>query len=107
MHDGARMMLSPDLEHTLNLAIQNAREDAHEFITVEHLLLALLSNESVSRVLRACAGDVDHLKVELTGFLEQNVPTIPAESEEEPQPGLGFQRVLQRAILHVQSSGQK
>ena len=101
------MMLSSDLEHTLNLAIQNAREDAHEFITVEHLLLALLSNESVSGVLRACAGDVDHLRVELTSFLEQHVPTIPDESEEEPQPGLGFQRVLQRAILHVQSTGQK
>ena len=99
-------MLSSDLEHTLNIAIQNAREEAHEFITIEHLLLALLGDESACRVLRACGGDVDHLKIELTSFLDQNVPIIPDGIEEESQPGLGFQRVIQRAILHVQSSGK-
>ena len=99
-------MLSSDLEHTLNIAIQNAREKAHEFITIEHLLLALLGDQSACRVLRACGGDVDHLKIELTSFLDQNVPIIPDGIEEESQPGLGFQRVIQRAILHVQSSGK-
>jgi ATP-dependent Clp protease ATP-binding subunit ClpA len=100
-------MLSSDLEHILNMAIQNAREEAHEFITIEHLLLALLGDKSACRVLRACGGDVDHLKIELNSFLDQNVPVIPDGSEEESQPGLGFQRVIQRAILHVQSSGKK
>jgi ATP-dependent Clp protease ATP-binding subunit ClpA len=101
------MMLSSDLETSLNVAIQSAREGAHEFITIEHLLLALLDNPSASRAIRACGGDLDRLQEELNGFLDQHVPLIPEGSEEDPQPGLGFQRVIQRAILHVQSSGKK
>lgn len=100
-------MLSSDLETSLNVAIQSAREGVHEFITVEHLLLALLDNPSASRAIRACGGDLDRLQVELNTFLDQHVPLIPEDSEEDPQPGLGFQRVIQRAILHVQSSGKK
>ena len=100
-------MLSSDLETSLNVAIQSAREGAHEFITVEHLLLALLDNPSASRAIRACGGDVDRLQEELNSFLDQHVPLIPEDSEEDPQPGLGFQRVIQRAILHVQSTGKK
>ena len=100
-------MLSSDLETSLNVAIQSAREGAHEFITVEHLLLALLDNPSASRAIRACGGDVDRLQEELNSFLDQHVPLIPKDSEEDPQPGLGFQRVIQRAILHVQSTGKK
>ena len=100
-------MLSSDLETSLNVAIQSAREGVHEFITVEHLLLALLDNPSASRAIRACGGDVDRLQEELNSFLDQHVPLIPKDSEEDPQPGLGFQRVIQRAILHVQSTGKK
>ena len=100
-------MLSSDLETSLNVAIQSAREGVHEFITVEHLLLALLDNPSASRAIRACGGDVDRLQEELNSFLDQHVPLIPEDSEEDPQPGLGFQRVIQRAILHVQSTGKK
>ena len=100
-------MLSSDLETSLNVAIQSAREGVHEYITVEHLLLALLDNPSASRAIRACGGDVDRLQEELNSFLDQHVPLIPKDSEEDPQPGLGFQRVIQRAILHVQSTGKK
>jgi ATP-dependent Clp protease ATP-binding subunit ClpA len=100
-------MLSSDLETSLNVAIQSAREAVHEFITVEHLLLALLDNPPASRAIRACGGDLDRLQEELNSFLDQHVPLIPEDSEDDPQPGLGFQRVIQRAILHVQSSGKK
>ena len=100
-------MLSSDLETSLNVAIQSAREGVHEFITVEHLLLALLDNPSASRAIRACGGDLNRLQEELNSFLDEHVPLIPEDSEEDPQPGLGFQRVIQRAILHVQSSGKR
>lgn len=101
------MMLSHDLEASLNNAIQNARRYRHEFITVEHLLAALLDDPSASRAIRACGGDLEKLRLELESYLERYVPVLPEESESEPQPGLGFQRVIQRAILHVQSSGKK
>jgi len=100
-------MLSHELESSLNAAIQIARESRHEYVTVEHLLTALCDNPSAVRVLKACAGDVDELRRSLREFLEQNMTILPAESESETQPSLGFQRVIQRAILHVQSAGKK
>ncbi len=101
------MMISQELETSLNQAIQRARDDRHEFITVEHLLAALLDNPTAVRVIRACGGNVDALRSKLNEFLQSQVPTLPRESDAETQPGLGFQRVIQRAILHVQSAGKK
>lgn len=101
-------MLSKDLEHTLNDAFRDAKNRRHEFMTVEHLLLALLENEAAIDVLKACASDLDKLKRELVVFINATTPLIPDEDEErETQPTLGFQRVLQRAVFHVQSSGKK
>lgn len=100
-------MLSKELEFTLNLAFKEAREKRHEFMTVEHLLLALLDNPSAVSVLRACGSDIDRLRSELTTFIDETTPLIPAnDHERETQPTLGFQRVLQRAVFHVQSSGK-
>ena len=100
-------MLSKDLETTLNLAFKNARERRHEFLTVEHLLLALLDNEIALTVLEACDCDLAELRAELVNFVETTTPLIPeSEGARETQPTLGFQRVLQRAIFHVQSSGK-
>ena len=100
-------MLSKDLETTLNLAFKNARERRHEFLTVEHLLLALLDNEIALAVLEACDCDLAELRAELVNFVETTTPLIPeSEGARETQPTLGFQRVLQRAIFHVQSSGK-
>jgi ATP-dependent Clp protease ATP-binding subunit ClpA len=101
-------MLSKDLELTLNAAFRNAREKRHEFMTVEHLLLALLDNESAANVLNACGMDLQQLRSELTEFVDSTTPLIPTNDDErETQPTLGFQRVLQRAVFHVQSSGKK
>lgn len=101
-------MLSKDLELTLNAAFRNAREKRHEFMTVEHLLLALLDNDSAANVLNACGMDLSQLKSELTEFVDSTTPLIPTNDDErETQPTLGFQRVLQRAVFHVQSSGKK
>ncbi|MFT6028886.1 MAG: ATP-dependent Clp protease ATP-binding subunit ClpA [Oleiphilaceae bacterium] len=101
-------MLSKDLELTLNDAFRHAREKRHEFMTVEHLLLALLDNEAALQVLSACGSDLSDLKVELLEFVDSTTPLIPAsDGERETQPTLGFQRVLQRAVFHVQSSGRK
>src|SRR5688572_2952139 len=102
-------MLSNELEYCLNGAFQNAREARHEFITVEHLLLAILDTSKVREILRACGADTHELKAELKSFIDkdQNVPRISSEDEHEVQPTLGFQRVLQRAVFHVQSSGRK
>ena len=97
-------MLSSELEVTLHQAFQDARDRRHEFMTVEHLLLALLDNDSALQVLNACAADVGGLRTELTQFIEESTPLIPEEHERETQPTLGFQRVLQRAVFHVQSS---
>jgi len=100
-------MLSPELEQTLNNAVQSARASKYEFLTLEHLLLALLDNDSAAGVLRAVGCDVERLRGDLEEFIASSLPQLPAESERETQPTLGFQRVIQRAILHVQGSGRK
>jgi ATP-dependent Clp protease ATP-binding subunit ClpA len=97
-------MLSKELEFTLNLAFKEAREKNHEFMTVEHLLYALLGNPSAVEVLRACGGNLEQLKQDVGMFLEETTPKLSAEDSRETQPTLGFQRVLQRAVFHVQSS---
>ncbi|WP_339682997.1 ATP-dependent Clp protease ATP-binding subunit ClpA [uncultured Pseudoalteromonas sp.] len=100
-------MLNKDLELTLNSAFREARTRRHEFMTVEHLLLALLDNPSAGEALSACAVNVAELKTELLEFINETTPVIPdLEEERETQPTLGFQRVLQRAVFHVQSSGK-
>lgn len=101
-------MLSRDLEVSLNIAFRDARTKRHEFMTVEHLLLALLDNESAVKVLKSCGGDVATLRRELTQFVEDTTPKLlTKDTDRETQPTLGFQRVLQRAVFHVQSSGKK
>lgn len=100
-------MLSQELENSLNAAFQGARDRRHEYITVEHLLVALLDNSTASRVLRACGGNVDDLRTNMESFLKDSVPLLPNEGEVETQPTLGFQRVIQRAVLHVQGAGKK
>lgn len=100
-------MLNKELEMSLNSAFIRAREKHHEFMTVEHLLLALLDNNSASEALSACQADIDTLRQELDIFIDQTTPLIPtADDERETQPTLSFQRVLQRAVFHVQSSGR-
>ncbi|HEY9036909.1 MAG TPA: ATP-dependent Clp protease ATP-binding subunit ClpA [Pseudomonadales bacterium] len=99
-------MLSKDLEFSLNSAFKTARAKRHEFMTVEHLLLALTDNRDASEVLRACGADITLLQKELQEFLDSTTPVIPEELERDTQPTLGFQRVLQRAVFHVQSSGK-
>ncbi|MGB1141074.1 MAG: ATP-dependent Clp protease ATP-binding subunit ClpA, partial [Halioglobus sp.] len=100
-------MLSKDLEQTLNDAFRGAREKRHEFMTVEHLLLALLDNNDAIRVLKACGADIGNLRGDLVEFVDATTPLIPEDEEErDTQPTLGFQRVLQRAVFHVQSSGK-
>ncbi|QOL25032.1 ATP-dependent Clp protease ATP-binding subunit ClpA [Thalassotalea sp. LPB0316] len=100
-------MLNKDLEISLNLAFRDAKEHRHEFMTVEHLLLALLDNPSAVETLSACGADMSQLKNELKTFITETTPVIPeGEEERETQPTLGFQRVLQRAVFHVQSSGK-
>ena len=101
-------MLSKDLELTLNSAFKEARAKRHEFMTVEHLLLALLDNHAAADVLSACAADIPQLRRDLIEFIDSTTPLIPVDDEDrETQPTLGFQRVLQRAVFHVQSSGKK
>ncbi|MDR0565277.1 MAG: ATP-dependent Clp protease ATP-binding subunit ClpA [Azoarcus sp.] len=100
-------MIAQELEVSLHLAFVEARQKRHEFITVEHLLLALLDNPSAGQVLRACSVNIDNLRRELTQFINEHTPKIYGNEEIETQPTLGFQRVVQRAILHVQSSGKK
>ncbi|MGV3345067.1 ATP-dependent Clp protease ATP-binding subunit ClpA [Enterobacteriaceae bacterium LUAb1] len=100
-------MLNQELELSLNMAFARAREHRHEFMTVEHLLLALLSNPSAREALEACAVDIAALRQELETFIEQTTPVLPvADEERDTQPTLSFQRVLQRAVFHVQSSGR-
>ena len=100
-------MLSSELEFCLNGAFQAAREARHEYMTVEHLLLAILDAPKVREVLRACGADLARLRKDLEQFVEQTTPKLPVDDEREVQPTLGFQRVLQRAVFHVQSSGTK
>ncbi|WP_034945566.1 Clp protease N-terminal domain-containing protein, partial [Erwinia oleae] len=100
-------MLNQELELSLNMAFARAREHRHEFMTVEHLLLALLSNPSAREALEACSVDIVALRQELEAFIEQTTPVLPvSEEERDTQPTLSFQRVLQRAVFHVQSSGR-
>ena len=100
-------MLNKDLEISLNLAFRQAKESRHEFMTVEHLLLALLDNPSAIEALAACGADLAKLRKNLLDFISETTPMIPlGEDERETQPTLGFQRVLQRAVFHVQSSGK-
>ncbi|KFI21941.1 ATP-dependent Clp protease ATP-binding subunit ClpA [Nitrosococcus oceani] len=100
-------MLSRDLETSLNHAFKDARERMHEFLTVEHLLFAMLDNPAAAAVLRACGANLEQLKQEITVFLNETTPLLSTEDGRDTQPTLGFQRVLQRAVLQVQSSGQK
>jgi ATP-dependent Clp protease ATP-binding subunit ClpA len=97
-------MIAQELEVSLHMAFVEARQARHEFITVEHLLLALLDNPSASEVLRACACNIEDLRKNLQNFIADNTPVLPANSEADTQPTLGFQRVIQRAIMHVQST---
>ncbi|WP_434938019.1 ATP-dependent Clp protease ATP-binding subunit ClpA [Shewanella sp. HL-SH8] len=100
-------MLNKDLEVTLNLAFQQARDSRHEYMTVEHLLLALLDNPAAYEALIACGADINKLREEVHNFIQQTTPIIADSADEkETQPTLGFQRVLQRAVFHVQSSGR-
>jgi len=100
-------MLSAELEFTLNQIFKLAQDHRHEFLTVEHLLLALVDNPSAAEVLRACGAQLDDLRDEVERFIGDNTPLIPEEADRETQPTLGFQRVLQRAVYQVQSSGQR
>ena len=100
-------MLSNELEYCLNDAFHQAREARHEYLTVEHLLLAILDTPKVREVLRACGADTIKLKQELKDHIDQSTPRLEEGEEREVQPTLGFQRVLQRAVFHVQSSGKK
>src|SRR5687767_427833 len=100
-------MFSKDLELTIGQCYKEARERRHEFMTVEHLLLALLENPSAAAVLRACGADVAKLGGDLKAIINETVPVLPAGDDRDTQPTLGFQRVLQRAVYHVQSSGRK
>lgn len=100
-------MLNKDLEVTLNLAFQQARDARHEYMTVEHLLLALIDNPAAQEALLACGANLDKLREEVSSFIEQTTPIISDPNDDrETQPTLGFQRVLQRAVFHVQSSGR-
>ncbi len=100
-------MLSKELEFTLNLAFHEAREQRYEFMTVEQLLFALLDNPKVAAVLRACHADIDKLKKNIQTYIKENTSVLPEKEEKETQPTLGFQRVLQRSVFHVQSAGKK
>ena len=100
-------MIAQELEVSLHMAFVEARQKRHEFITVEHLLLALLDNPTAAEVLRACGANLDELRKNLTQHIAEQTPRIAADREVDTQPTLGFQRVIQRAILHVQSSGKK
>lgn len=98
-------MIAQELEVSLHMAFVEARQQRHEFITVEHLLLALLDNPSAAEVLRACAANIDDLRKSLANFIKDNTPQVAGTEDVDTQPTLGFQRVIQRAIMHVQSTG--
>ena len=100
-------MIAQELEVSLHMAFVEARQKRHEFITVEHLLLALLDNPSAAEALRACSANIEQLHQDLGNFITEHTPTVAGDDEIDTQPTLGFQRVIQRAILHVQSSGKK
>ena len=100
-------MLSSELEYCLNKAFQKAGDCHHEFMTVEHLLLALLDIRAINEILKSCDSDTLDLRQKLSDYIDTQVPVLPEDNNSEVQPTLGFQRVLQRAVFHVQSSGKK
>ena len=100
-------MIAQELEVSLHMAFMDARQKRHELITVEHLLLAMIDNPTAAEVLRACGANLDNLRSELNHYIEEHTPMVGGDEEVDTQPTLGFQRVIQRAILHVQSSGKK
>ncbi len=100
-------MIAQELEVSLHMAFMEARQKRHEYITVEHLLLAMLDNPTAAEVLRSCGASMDELRKQLTDFVNEHTPLVSGSGEVETQPTIGFQRVIQRAILHVQSSGKK
>src|SRR5579883_2873342 len=109
MYRGERalLMLDKELEYTLNTAFKEARAKRHEFVTVEHLLLALLDNSSALETLKACGANIARLRSNLTEFIDRTTPIIPLNiHDRDTQPTLGFQRVIQRAVFQVQSSGK-
>jgi len=100
-------LLSSELEYCLNEAYQKARDARHEYMTVEHLLLSILDAPRVREILKACGADLARLQIDLQKFIDETTPALPADDDREVQPTLGFQRVLQRAVFNVQSSGKK
>ena len=100
-------MIAQELEVSLHMAFMDARQKRHELITVEHLLLAMIDNPTAAEVLRACGAKFEALRTELNHYIEEHTPTVNGTDEVDTQPTLGFQRVIQRAMLHVQSSGKK
>jgi len=100
-------MIAQELEVSLHMAFMDARQKRHELITVEHLLLAMIDNPTAAEVLRACGAKLDVLRTELNQYIEEHTPTVIGQDDVDTQPTLGFQRVIQRAMLHVQSSGKK
>jgi len=100
-------MIAQELEVSLHMAFMDARQKRHELITVEHLLLAMIDNPTAAEVLRACGAKLEVLRTELNQYIEEHTPTVIGQDEVDTQPTLGFQRVIQRAMLHVQSSGKK
>jgi len=100
-------MIAQELEVSLHMAFMDARQKRHELITVEHLLLAMIDNPTAADVLRACGVDIEKLRKDLQGYIDEHTPVVDGSDEVDTQPTLGFQRVIQRAILHVQSSGKK
>ncbi|CAG0952293.1 ATP-dependent Clp protease ATP-binding subunit ClpA [Methylophilaceae bacterium] len=100
-------MIAQELEVSLHMAFMDARQKRHELITVEHLLLAMIDNPTAAEVLRSCGANLDNLRSELNNYIEEHTPVVDGTEEVDTQPTLGFQRVIQRAILHVQSSGKK
>ncbi|PKO53595.1 MAG: ATP-dependent Clp protease ATP-binding subunit ClpA, partial [Betaproteobacteria bacterium HGW-Betaproteobacteria-2] len=100
-------MIAQELEVSLHMAFMDARQKRHELITVEHLLLAMIDNPTAADVLRSCGANLDTLRSELNNYIEEHTPVVDGTDEVDTQPTLGFQRVIQRAILHVQSSGKK
>ena len=100
-------MIAQELEVSLHMAFMDARQKRHELITVEHLLLAMLDNPSASEVLNSCGANLDKLREDIAGHIEEHTPKVSGKDDVDTQPTLGFQRVIQRAMLHVQSSGKK
>ena len=97
-------MLSTEVENSINTLFRDARDKHHEFVTVEHLLLAMLDNPSAADVLRACSVEIPALRRKLEGFIDENTPVIPEDEQRDVQPTLGFQRVIHRAVYSAQSS---